>query len=142
MDACEFFYQIVTPNCDDAMRQPFDLRSAWNAILSLNTMPEFLALHRLVYRDNVDRKVLDSEADKIRKEHLPLAKLNNEAIKLKHVRRLSGQKRKEPFSSTPSSTSYLISEPTPADILKLIHDAFETIKAFPEFSPTSRCIQL
>jgi hypothetical protein len=100
MDACEFFQQIVTPNCDEAMEPPFDLRLAWNAILSLNTMPEFLALHRLNYRENVDRKELDPEADKIRKKYLSLAKLNSEAIKLKHVRRLSGQKRNEPLSST------------------------------------------
>ena len=140
MDAYEFFHQIVTPNCNEAMRPPFDLRLAWNAILSLNTMPEFLALHRLGYPENVDRKVLDREAKEIRKRHLPLEKLNNEAIKLKHVRRLSGQKQNEPFSSIDSSTSYSILEPAPADMLKVIHDAFETMKAFPEISPTSRCI--
>jgi hypothetical protein len=136
MDACEFFHQIVTPNCNDAMRSPFDLRLAWNAILSLNTMPEFLALHRLGYRENVDLKALGREVDELRKKHLSLAKLNSEAIKLKHVRPLWGRNRKEPFSSTYSSTSYSISEPAPADIRKVIHDAFETIKAIPEFSPT------
>jgi hypothetical protein len=140
MDACEFFHQIVTPNCNDAMQRPFDLRLAWNAILSLNTMPEFLALHRLGYRENVDRKELDPEAAEIRKQHLSLANLNNEAIKLKHVRRLSGRKQNEPFSSIDSSTGYSTSESTPPDMRKVIHDAFETIKTFPEFSPTSRCI--
>jgi hypothetical protein len=140
MDACEFFHQIVTPNYDEAMQSPFDLRLAWNAILSLNTMPEFLALHRLGYPEDVDQKVLYREAGKTRKKYSSLEKLNNEAIKLKHVRRLSGRKQNEPFSSISSSTSYSISEPTPADMLKVIHDAFETIKAFPEFSPTSHCI--
>jgi hypothetical protein len=140
MDACEFFHQIVTPNCDEAMQRPTDLRLAWNAILSLNTMPEFLALHHLGYRENIDRKELDPEAAKIRKQHLSLAKLNTEAIKLKHVRRLSGRKQNDSFSSIDSSTGYSTLEPTPADMRKVIHDAFETIKAFPEFSPTSRCI--
>jgi hypothetical protein len=140
MDACEFFHQIVTPNYDEAMQSPFDLRLAWNAILSLNTMPEFLALHRLGYPEDVDQKVLYREAGKTRKKYSSLEKLNNEAIKLKHVRRLSGRKQNEPFSSISSSTSYSISEPTPADMLKVIHDAFETIKAFREFSPTSHCI--
>jgi hypothetical protein len=136
MDACEFFHQIVTPNCDEAMRSPSDLRLAWNAILTLNTMPEFLVFHRLGYPEDVDDKAIGREVAEIRKNYLSLTNLNNEAIKLKHVRHLRSQKRNEPFSSTPSSTSYLISEPTPADMLKVISDAFETIKAFPKFSPT------
>jgi hypothetical protein len=50
MDAYEFFHQIVEPNCENALRPPYHLRLAWNAIASLNTVPEFIVLHRLGYK--------------------------------------------------------------------------------------------
>jgi hypothetical protein len=50
MDAYEFFHQIVEPNCENALRPPYHLRLAWNAIVSLNTVPEFIVLHRLGYK--------------------------------------------------------------------------------------------
>src|SRR5215472_12246726 len=62
MDAYEFFHEIVAPNCEEALRPPYRLRLAWNAIVSLNTVPEFVALHRLGYRVNVDRDLLTAKA--------------------------------------------------------------------------------
>jgi len=55
MDAYEFFHQIVEPNCENALRPPYHLRLAWNAIVSLNTVPEFIVLHRLGYKTDMDR---------------------------------------------------------------------------------------
>jgi hypothetical protein len=137
MDAYEFFHQIVEPNCENALRPPYHLRLAWNAIVSLNTVPEFIVLHRLGYKTDVDRDLLHREIEEIRKKYPALAQLNNEAIKLKHVRRLP-RKENEPLSSINSSTSHVISEPTLAELLETIHDAFQTMKAFPEFSPINR----
>ena len=88
MDAYEFFHQIVEPNCENALRPPYHLRLAWNAIVSLNTVPEFIVLHRLGYKTDVDRDLLYRETEEIRKKYPALTQLNNEAIKLKHVRRL------------------------------------------------------
>ena len=51
MDAYEFFHQIVES-------PPYHLRLAWNAIVSLNTVPEFIVLHRLGYKTDVDRDLL------------------------------------------------------------------------------------
>jgi hypothetical protein len=136
MDAYEFFHQIVESNCENALRPPYHLRLAWNAIVSLNTVPEFIVLHRLGYKTDVDRDLLYREIEEIRK--IPaLTQLNNEAIKLKHVRRLP-RKENEPLSSINSSTSHVISEPTLAELLETIHDAFQTMKAFPELSPINR----
>ena len=137
MDAYEFFHQIVEPNCENALRPPYHLRLAWNAILSLNTVPEFIALHRLGYKTDVDRDLLYRETEDIRKKYPALTQLNNEAIKLKHVRRLP-RKENEPLSSINSSTSHVISEPTLAELLETIREAFQTIKAFPELSPINR----
>lgn len=137
MDAYEFFHQIVEPNCENALRPPYHLRLAWNAILSLNTVPEFIVLHRLGYKTDVDRDLLYRETEEIRKKYPALAQLDNEAIKLKHVRGLP-RKDDEPLSSIKPSPSDVISEPTLADLLETIREAFQTMKAFPELSPTNR----
>jgi len=142
MDAYEFFHEIVVPNCDEALREPYKLRLAWNAIVSLNTVPEFVALDRLGYKIDVDRGLLDSKADEIRKSYLALVSLNHEAIKLKHVRRLP-RKQNEPLSSLNSSTSNEISAPTSAELIKTITDAlqlFRNVKEFPELSPINRTV--
>jgi hypothetical protein len=125
MDAYEFFHQIVEPNCENALRPPYHLRLAWNAIVSLNTVPEFIVLHRLGYKTDVDRDLLYREIEEIRKKYPALTQLNNEVIKLKHVRRLPRKENE-------------LSEPTLAELLETIHDAFQTMKAFPELSPINR----
>jgi len=142
MDAYEFFHQIVVPNCEEALRPPYNLRLAWNAIVPLNTVPEFIVLHRLDFKTDVDRDLLYRETETIRKKYPALAQLNNEAIKLKHVRRLS-RKQNELLSSFTSSTSHLISEPTPAELLKTVRDAlqiFQTMEEFPELCPLNRTV--
>jgi len=68
MDAYEFFHQIVEPNCKNALRPSYHLRLAWNAIVSLNTVPEFIVLHRLGYQTDVDRDLLYRETEDIRKK--------------------------------------------------------------------------
>jgi hypothetical protein len=93
-------------------------------------------LHRLGYKTDVDRDLLYRETEEIKK-YPTLTQLNNEAIKLKHVRRLP-RKENEPLSSINSSTSRVISEPTLAELLETIRDAFQTMKAFPELSPINR----
>jgi len=97
MDAYEFFHEIVAPNCEEALRPPYRLRLAWNAIVSLNTVLEFVALHRLGYRVNVDRDLLTAKAKEIRENHIALIILNKEANRLKHVRRLP-RRPNEPLS--------------------------------------------
>jgi len=133
MDAYEFYRQIVEPNCENALRPPYHLRLAWNAIAALNTVLEFIVLHRLGYQTDVDRDLLYRETEDIRKKYPALTQLNDEAIKLKNVRRLP-REGNEPLSGVKSSTSPAIAEPTLAELLETIRDAFQTIKAFPELS--------
>ena len=112
MDASEFFHQIVEPNCENALRPPYHLRLAWNAIVSLNAVPEFIVLHRLGYETDVDRDLLFAKQKTYEKKYPTLTQLNNEAIKLKHVRRLP-RKENEPLSGINSSTSQI----DPSDFL-------------------------
>src|SRR5947207_5090766 len=110
----------IKSSCQIARRPlcpPYNLWLAWNAIVSLNTVPEFIVLDRLRYKPDVDRDLLYRETEAIQKKYPAVARLNHEAIKLNHVRRLP-RKQNEPLSCTNSSTSHLISEPTPAELLK------------------------
>ena len=49
MDAKEFFTFIVVENYKEANADPANLRKLWNVAISMNTVPEFLALHRAGY---------------------------------------------------------------------------------------------
>ena len=68
MDAREFFQDVVKPNYAEFVQSPDNTRLLWNVVVSMNTVPEFLALHRLRYPLDVPRKELDAEADMIRDE--------------------------------------------------------------------------
>jgi hypothetical protein len=80
MDAYKYFATIAKPNYEDAKRNSDELRFLWNAIVSLNTVPEFLALDQLDYDLDLDRQTLDIEADKIREKFPALRTLKNARI--------------------------------------------------------------
>jgi hypothetical protein len=42
MDASEFFQIVAEPNYEQLIGDPSDLRSLWNAVVSMNTIAEFL----------------------------------------------------------------------------------------------------
>ena len=135
MDAREFFYSIAKPNYDEAKRAPDDLRLLWNAVVSLNTVAEFVALHRLNYEAGLDRNKLLANARQIRQDIPELDRLNECAIALKHVRRIRRRKPKPFEGATSSSTGFLPSDPSTwsvnIDGLEFyVADVLE--KAFPE----------
>jgi hypothetical protein len=43
MDAAEFFNTVVKRNYEEFTNNPNDFRSLWNAIVSMNTVPEYIA---------------------------------------------------------------------------------------------------
>ena len=85
MDGREFFEKIVKPNYYEAKRNPEDFRLIWNAIVSMNTVPEFVALERLNYITG--REAADKESAAIRNEYQSLLDLKECAEALKHVRK-------------------------------------------------------
>jgi len=140
MDATEFFQNIIKPNYEDSAGAPDDLRLLLNAIISMNTVAEFVALDRLDYA-KISEKELGKQANEIRRQFPSLEDLKFCAETLKHVRKLHGTMTSD-YSVTPSSTSISPSEPSTWIIetaqkrycLKAIADeAFRTIKTFPEF---------
>jgi hypothetical protein len=98
MDATEFFCQIIEPNYAEATRAPDDLRLLVNAIISMNTVAEFLALKRNQY-GQMTRKELTGKANELRKQFPCLEDLKLCAETLKHVRKLNNAKSAD-FSLT------------------------------------------
>ena len=136
MDALEFFEKIAKPNYDEAKRAPDDLRLLWNAVVSLNTVAEFVALHRRDYEANLDRNELSKEAEQIRENIPELDDLNKCAITFKHVRRIHKKAQYTVFErATPSSTGIDPGDPSTwsIEIDGLQHEVVTVVeKAFNE----------
>jgi|SRR5215831_12565696 len=95
MDASEFFNTVVKRNYQEwtgFAGNPDDFRLLWNAIISMNTVPEYMALDQLGYAQ-VPRKVLDATAKQIRDKHQSLIDLKFCAEALKHVRKIPGKQK-------------------------------------------------
>jgi hypothetical protein len=107
MEANEFFETIVVPNYKETKHASNDLRLIYNAILSMNTAAEYVALERLKYGELIKKQISD-EAYKIRAAFSTLADLNDCAVTLKHV-------RKHDFKDgalTATSTNFSPSQPS------------------------------
>jgi hypothetical protein len=132
MDAREFFETVVKPNYYEAKSRPDDFRLIWNAVVSMNTVPEYVALERLNYKR--DRQAVDNESAQIRNAHQPLLNLKICAEALKHARKQ--QRTKVGLYTTPStitvtSTAVNTSEPSTwviggHDLLILLDQALGT----------------
>ena len=44
MDAADFFHDLVKPNYEELRRDQNRLRRLWNAVVSMNTVAEYVAL--------------------------------------------------------------------------------------------------
>ena len=109
MDAKDFFEKIVVPNYEDAINNPNDLRRTYNAIITVNTAAEFLALDKLGYAAGLKAEDLAQEANAIRNKHQPLSRLKYHADTMKHVRKLRDVDEK--ISATSSSTAFSVADP-------------------------------
>jgi hypothetical protein len=65
MDASEFFNTVVKLNYKEFLEKPDDFRLLWNAIISMNTVPEYMALDQHGYAQ-VSRDKLAYTANQIR----------------------------------------------------------------------------
>jgi len=128
MDAREYFQKVVVPNFADFQQSPNDIRLLINALVSMNTVPEFLALHRLGYALDISREKLDEEAEAIRVD-LRLTTLQFCANMFKHVRRVPRRSSEFIASSTDVSpndqgTWTVLGD----DLVEVVHKAFATLK--------------
>jgi hypothetical protein len=102
MDASEFFDTVVKRNYDDFTKTD-DYRSLWNAIVSMNTVPEYMALEQFQYA-RVPRTPLDVAAKQIRDKDQSLIDLKTCAEALKHVRKTTYSNKQGSFEITITST--------------------------------------
>jgi hypothetical protein len=101
MDAREFFQDVVSRTYSEFAGCSNDIALLWNALVSMNSVAEYLALEKLNYAQ-VSRDELTSVANQIRQQHF-LLDLQFCADTFKHVRKIkdhSGGK----FTLTSSST--------------------------------------
>jgi hypothetical protein len=128
MDAREYFQIIVVPDCAHFQQSPNDIRLLFNALVSMNTVPEFLALHRLDYALDISREKLDEEAEAIRVD-LRLTALQFCANMFKHVRRIPRRSSEFIASSTAVSPDDLGTWTVLGDdLVEVVHKAFATLK--------------
>jgi len=137
MDAREFFQDVVKPNYAEFVQSPDNIRLLWNVVVSMNTVPEFLVLHRLRYPLDLSRKELDAGADRIRDELSGFVELQFCANALKHVRKISGSNAK--FELQASSTGLLPDDKSTwyvaeYDLAAVVHKAFATLQEIPELN--------
>jgi hypothetical protein len=87
MDAREYFQGTVVPDYNAFVASPTNFRLLRHAILSMNTMPEYLGLDRRNYPPDVSRNQRRRDAQAIREDKdNNLTDLQTCADVLKHVR--------------------------------------------------------
>jgi hypothetical protein len=131
MDAREHFRYVAVPNYNEFVQSPSDFRLLGNAILSMNTVAEYLGLDRSGYPPDVSRNERRREAQKIRDDLSGLTDLQVCADTLKHVR------NNQPDDVTLSSTGIDPNDPATwkigaHDLVKVAHNAFATLNGLPE----------
>jgi hypothetical protein len=138
MDAAEFFRDIVKPNHDEFTNNTGDLRLLWNAIVSMNTVVEYVALDRLGY-GQVSCVTRGNEARKIRVNSPILLELKYCAETFKHVRKIRIKKRGGGLSTIATPTGVSSEDQTTwriasHDPVQLLVQAFAALSAFPELN--------
>ena len=136
MNAAEFFNTVVKRNYEEFFIQKDDFRLLWNAIISMNTVAEYVALERRGYAQ-VPRKVLDDTAKQIRNKDLALEELKSCAEALKHVRKTTHSDKQGLFEITATSTGVSANNRTTweissYDLVDVAQRAFKVLSALPE----------
>ena len=93
----------------------------------MNTVAEFLALHRAGYPTTLKSGEVDEKAEAVRSEYPDLKAIKSYADKLKHLRKHVGQQL------TASSTSILPrDQPSFVDLKNLVERTFTTLDRISE----------
>ena len=127
-NGCEGVFQSHrVENYKEAIADPANFRKLWNAAISMNTVAEFLALHRAGYPTTLKSGEVDEKAEAVRSEYPDLKAIKSYADKLKHLRKHVGQQL------TASSTSILPrDQPSFVDLKNLVERTFTTLDRISE----------
>jgi hypothetical protein len=132
MNAQELFQDVVSPNYYEFIERPTDIRLLWNALVSMNSVAEYVALEQLKYV-STSRQVIMYVANKVREQYV-LEDLALCADTLKHLRKTSGSHAKFEVTGTSTGvssdpTTWMIGDRKVVDVLK---GAFGKLKDIPE----------
>jgi hypothetical protein len=136
MDAPEFFREVVKPNYEESVKNPHSFKLLWNALVSMNTVAEFVALARLEYSLTSAKELMQS-ANVLRDQSLADLKFCVET--LKHVRKIADKPKSDPKFTTIASSTGLSSHDQatwrigPYELREVLQRAFDTLITFPEF---------
>ena len=134
MNVREFFHNVVMRNYDQFVRYPDDIRLLWNALVSINTIAEYLALERRGYLP-ISRSELDREARSIRARYRDLSDLKFCADTFKHVRKIKDQHAGE-FTTVATSTGVSSDKATwrinQFDVADVVGKAVAALNQIPE----------
>jgi hypothetical protein len=130
MDALELFQNVIVPSYTQAKQQG-DFYSLQNVIISMNTMPEHVALERLGYPAGLSRNERRVHAQAVRVE-LGLEPVQTCADVLKHVRSNTDQGTLSSTGIDPNNrTTWKIGR---HDLVQVADDGFATLKSLPELN--------
>ena len=137
MTAAEFFHDIAKGNYQQFASDPGSRRLLWNAIVSMNTVAEYVALDRLGY-GQVSRKTLDGASNQLRDSIPILSDLKYCAETFKHVRKIKDHPSlATPFTTIATSTGVSDYDLTTwkidqYDLVQVLGKAFATLCDLPE----------
>jgi hypothetical protein len=134
VNAADFFHDIVEGNYRELFQNRESRRLLWNATVSMNTVPEYVALDRLGYKD-VSRQDLDLESKRVRDSNPILDDLKYCAETFKHVRKIKDHRGT--FTTIATSTGVSDADLTTWKIdkyylLHVLQNAIATLRALPE----------
>jgi hypothetical protein len=126
MDAREFFQNVARRNYFEFFEPGDDIRLLWNAVVSMNSVAEYLALDQLNYAQ-ISRNQLERTANQIRKHH-HLLDLKFCAETFKHIRKIKDQRGGASFTLTGTSTNITSDRATwminQFDVVEVLQKAF------------------
>ena len=101
MNCRQFFQDVARRNYFEFFERGDDIRLLWNAVVSMNSVAEYLALHQHNYAP-ISKKQLARNANQIREQH-NLLDLKYCAETFKHIRKIKDQGGGS-FTTTGTST--------------------------------------
>jgi hypothetical protein len=133
MDTSEFFNTVVKRNYQEFTSNLDDFRLLWNAIISMNSVPEYMALDQHGYAP-VSRDALAQTANQIRNNDQSLIDVKFCAEALKHVRKIPPKSPQGAVTVTVTSTIVSpINRTTwtigPHDLTDVAHQGFRALSA-------------
>ncbi len=137
MTAAEFFHDIVKCNYLQFMSNTRNRRLLWNAVVSMNTEAEYVALDRLGY-SQVSRQMLDQASNQVRDSNSILSDLKYFAETFKHVRKIKDHPNlAAPFKTIATSTGISDHDLTTCkidqhDLPEVLEKAFVTLSGLSE----------